>query len=81
MSGFTRRVADYIWPHRSRILPALAQVCLISALELLEPWPLIKDGRIVEQGALAELVERKGASAAMYGKPEPLRQEDPLALR
>ena len=40
MSGFTRRVSGYIWPHRSRILWALAQVCLISALELLKPWPL-----------------------------------------
>ena len=40
MSGFTRRVSGYIWPHRSRMLWALAQVCLISALELLKPWPL-----------------------------------------
>lgn len=40
MSGFTRRVSGYIWPHRERILWALAQVCLISALELLKPWPL-----------------------------------------
>jgi len=40
VSGFTRRVSGYIWPHRSRMLWALAQVCLISALELLKPWPL-----------------------------------------
>jgi ATP-binding cassette subfamily B protein/subfamily B ATP-binding cassette protein MsbA len=40
---------------------------------------VIKDGRIVEQGTLAELVERKGAFAAMYGEPEPRRQKDPLA--
>ena len=40
MSGFTRRVSSYIWPHRGRMLWALAQVCLISALELLKPWPL-----------------------------------------
>ena len=40
MSGFSRRVSGYIWPHRGRILWALAQVCLISALELLKPWPL-----------------------------------------
>jgi ATP-binding cassette subfamily B protein/subfamily B ATP-binding cassette protein MsbA len=40
---------------------------------------VIKEGRIVEQGTLAELVERKGAFAAMYGGPEPSRQEDPLA--
>jgi ATP-binding cassette, subfamily B, bacterial len=40
VSGFTRRVSSYIWPHRGRMLWALAQVCLISALELLKPWPL-----------------------------------------
>ncbi len=40
MSGFTRRVSGYIWPHRGRMMWALAQVCLISALELLKPWPL-----------------------------------------
>jgi ABC-type protease/lipase transport system fused ATPase/permease subunit len=129
------------------MLWALAQVCLISALELLKPWPLtliidsvlggaplpwgltpdlgtgallreniafsrpdarmeeiiaaakaahiiithrlstvpttdlivvIKDGRIVEQGTLAELVEHRGAFAAMYGGPR--RQEDLLAF-
>ena len=41
---------------------------------------VIKDSRIVEQGTLAEVLERKGAVAAMYGGPEPRRQEDPLAL-
>jgi len=40
VSGTTGRVSGYIWPHRARILWALAQVCLISALELLKPWPL-----------------------------------------
>jgi ATP-binding cassette subfamily B protein/subfamily B ATP-binding cassette protein MsbA len=40
---------------------------------------VIKDGRIVEQGTLAELVTLRGAFAAMYGGPEPRRQEDPLA--
>jgi ATP-binding cassette, subfamily B, bacterial len=40
VSGFTRRVSGYIWPHRRRMLWALAQVCVISALELLKPWPL-----------------------------------------
>ncbi len=40
MNGITGRVSGYIWPHRARILWALAQVCLISALELLKPWPL-----------------------------------------
>ena len=40
---------------------------------------VIKDGRIVEQGTLAELVALKGAFAAMYGEPEPRRQEDPVA--
>ena len=39
---------------------------------------VIKDGRIVEQGTLAELVALKGAFAAMYGEPEPRRQEDPV---
>jgi hypothetical protein len=87
------------------MLWALAQVCLISALELLKPWPLklIIDsvlagtplpwglghdlgtgalllGACVEQGTLAELVERRGAFAAMYGGPEARRQEDPLAF-
>jgi ABC-type multidrug transport system fused ATPase/permease subunit len=41
---------------------------------------VIKEGRIVEQGTLPELLERKGAFAAMYGGPEPGRQEDPLAF-
>jgi len=40
VSGLTRRVSGYIWPHRTRMLWALGQVCLISALELLKPWPL-----------------------------------------
>jgi ATP-binding cassette, subfamily B, bacterial len=39
---------------------------------------VIKDGRIVEQGTLAELVALKGAFATMYGEPEPRRQEDPV---
>jgi ATP-binding cassette subfamily B protein len=39
---------------------------------------VIKDGRIVEQGTLAELVALKGAFAAMYGEPELRRQEDPV---
>jgi ATP-binding cassette subfamily B protein/subfamily B ATP-binding cassette protein MsbA len=41
---------------------------------------VIKEGRIVEQGTLHELLERKGAFAAMYGGPEPGRHEDPLAF-
>jgi ATP-binding cassette, subfamily B, bacterial len=40
VSTFVRRVSGYLWPHRGRILGALAQVCLISALELLKPWPI-----------------------------------------
>ena len=40
MSGFARRVSVYLWPHRGRILWALAQVSLISAFELLKPWPV-----------------------------------------
>jgi ATP-binding cassette subfamily B protein/subfamily B ATP-binding cassette protein MsbA len=41
---------------------------------------VIKEGRIVEQGTLPELLDRKGAFAAMYWGPEPRRQEDPLAF-
>lgn len=40
MSGVAGRVSGYLWPHRGRILWALAQVCLISGLELLKPWPI-----------------------------------------
>ncbi|HUM16881.1 MAG TPA: ABC transporter ATP-binding protein [Candidatus Nitrosotalea sp.] len=40
MSSFSRRVSAYLWPHRGRILWALLQVCLISAFELLKPWPI-----------------------------------------
>ena len=40
MSVFARRVSGYLWPHRGRILWALGQVCLTSALELLKPWPI-----------------------------------------
>jgi ATP-binding cassette subfamily B protein/subfamily B ATP-binding cassette protein MsbA len=39
---------------------------------------VVKEGRIVEEGRLADLVERRGAFAAMYGGPESRRQEDPL---
>ncbi len=40
MSRFARRVSGYLWPHRGRILWGLGQVCLISAFELLKPWPI-----------------------------------------
>ena len=40
MSTFARRVSSYLWPHRGRILWALGQVCVISGLELLKPWPI-----------------------------------------
>ena len=40
MSHFARRVSGYLWPHCDRILLGLGQVCLISAFELLKPWPL-----------------------------------------
>jgi len=39
---------------------------------------VVKEGRIVEEGTLAGLVERRGAFAGMYGGPESRRQEDPL---
>ena len=35
-----RRTAAYLWPYRWRVGLALVQVALISALELLKPWPL-----------------------------------------
>ena len=35
-----RRTAAYLWPYRWRVGLALAQVALISAFELLKPWPL-----------------------------------------
>src|SRR5207248_8059778 len=40
VSGFTRRVWAYLAPHRLPLAGALAQVALISACELLKPWPL-----------------------------------------
>lgn len=35
-----RRTAAYLWPYRWRAGLALLQVAVISALELLKPWPL-----------------------------------------
>jgi ATP-binding cassette subfamily B protein/subfamily B ATP-binding cassette protein MsbA len=35
-----RRTAQAMWPHRGRVAIGLAQVAVISALELLKPWPL-----------------------------------------
>jgi ATP-binding cassette subfamily B protein/subfamily B ATP-binding cassette protein MsbA len=35
-----RRTAAYLWPYRWRVGLALVQVALISAFELLKPWPL-----------------------------------------
>jgi len=40
VSSFAGRVSGYLWPHRGRILWALLQVCLTTALELLKPWPI-----------------------------------------
>ncbi len=40
MSGFALRVLAYLRPHRLALLWALFQVLLISACELLKPWPL-----------------------------------------
>lgn len=35
-----RKVLQYLWPYRLQFLVALGQVFLISACELLKPWPL-----------------------------------------
>lgn len=35
-----RRTAQAMWPHRWRVALGLAQVAVISGLELLKPWPL-----------------------------------------
>jgi len=40
MSGLARRVGGYLRPHRGALAWAIAQVVLISAAELLKPWPL-----------------------------------------
>jgi ATP-binding cassette, subfamily B, bacterial len=38
--GFAVRVLSYLPPYRQRLLWALVQVLLISAFEMLKPWPL-----------------------------------------
>ena len=40
MRGFVVRVLSYLPPYRQTLLWALLQVLLISALEMLKPWPL-----------------------------------------
>ena len=40
MRGFAVRVLSYLPPYRQTLLWALVQVLLISALEMLKPWPL-----------------------------------------
>ncbi len=40
MSGIAPRVLRYLWPHRVTLVWAIVQVGLISAAELLKPWPL-----------------------------------------
>ena len=37
---FTARLRRYLWPHRAPLALALGQVLLLSACELLKPWPL-----------------------------------------
>lgn len=44
-----RRTAAYLWPYRWRFALALAQVAIVSGLELLKPWPL----QIVIDGVLS----------------------------
>ena len=71
-----RRTAAYLWPYRWRVGVALAQVALISALELLKPWPLqividsVLGGRPVVWGALTGWSPRAllaAACAALVG--------------
>ena len=38
--SLTRQVGRYLWPYRGAFLFAVAQVVLISVLEILKPWPL-----------------------------------------
>jgi ATP-binding cassette subfamily B protein/subfamily B ATP-binding cassette protein MsbA len=40
MAGLGPKVLRYLWPYRYRFLIALSQVFLITAFELLKPWPL-----------------------------------------
>jgi ATP-binding cassette subfamily B protein/subfamily B ATP-binding cassette protein MsbA len=40
MRGFAIRVLSYLPPYRQKLLWALVQVLLISAFEMLKPWPL-----------------------------------------
>ena len=35
-----RTIAQYLWPYRLQFTVAVLQVLLISACELLKPWPL-----------------------------------------
>jgi ATP-binding cassette subfamily B protein/subfamily B ATP-binding cassette protein MsbA len=68
-----RRTAAYLWPYRRRVGVALLQVALISALELLKPWPLqividsVLGGRPVVWPALAGLAPGALLAAACAG--------------
>jgi ATP-binding cassette subfamily B protein/subfamily B ATP-binding cassette protein MsbA len=48
MAGLGGKVLRYVWPYRWRFAAALAQVLLMSAIELLKPWPM----QVVVDGAL-----------------------------
>ncbi|MEW6442458.1 MAG: ABC transporter ATP-binding protein [bacterium] len=54
-----RRILAYLWPYRLAFVTALAQVFLISLLELAKPWPLkvvidhVLGGKPLEWGAVS----------------------------
>src|SRR5262249_10242914 len=68
-----RRTAAYLWPYRWRVGLALAQVALISAFELLKPWPLqividsVLGGRPVAWQGLAGLPPASLLAVAAIG--------------
>jgi ATP-binding cassette, subfamily B, bacterial len=68
-----RRTAAYLWPYRWRVGVAVLQVALISALELVKPWPLqividsVLGGRPVVWAPLAGLSPRALLAVACAG--------------
>jgi len=60
-----RKLARYLWPYRGRFGFAIAQVALMSACDLLKPWPL----KIVVDNVLGDLPLPFGLVTEL-GKPE-----------